>query len=796
MEPIKLSKENQKRKETLKKKRSKTEQEKQELRILSGKIAKPEQEHRNNYTMLMRERPAFQKKFNQYYPAKNNTGLYSKSLYTPNALGIYQHPSDGRDILNENALRIPNNTIPEPSAEENNVSEVAQGYVFGNVEKKPFIYESQADVELRTVPYLFGLWYKKTTGEDSPFETIEEIPDELFDELSGQLKSLKDNDNVYEILFGLSEDKLTKFIEQHEIGEEGERVPTQEIGGKERKFVTKLVNTRVNLPNGSSQIVTKIAVPGAIRPGRYTASMKEGKKYMVYHIDFNKYRCAIPLEEDTVKIKPLTTLKSKGCITIFNGKKNIMTYMGEGIDSSLFFKNWIVLRSEYSPFKNAFERVLAFKLLDCSFFVDAMNNWGIVGMDPFFFKLCQAKYPDILYRNSAYLVKDREFARFYEVVFRTNMMQNFLILDTKFYTKKYELTLENPFLKYEENDLHEAFIKTIEQSYVYGMTPYMAYLWKKQNPLLWKKFLFEGTDPEKHNSRWQQSIEQEMLLYTQLNPREKILVDYLQFIRFLEVLQEEYDFVKARHTYRDLLSNPETQRELLELYTEGNSNNRIMIRYLQELVKSHMKPIESAMFYSRRRDIETILGKFVIQIPTNSSAGPFNVRPRRSESPVLSLRVPAPRRNELTQILSRIQQLKNERSALLRNPIVFNVASTTRKNKAAVNKQYANQLKRLGFFSRFTKAQQRKQLELNRAAAKKAFEGLNRLNGNIQELEQELARRYPRLPVSPVSRNNVAYPPPARTPLLPASPGSSAGTARSSNSSASLPPFPPAAEVL
>jgi hypothetical protein len=771
MAPIELSQENKRRKETLKRKRTKTEAETKELRLLSGKKAPPEEEYRQEFHTLLAERPQFQKKWNQYYPPRTNEGLYSTSLYIPDALGLYQHPQDERNTLNEAGLRIPNTAVPEPVSEHNATEEVAHGYVLGTRETTPLMYESQADVELRTAPFLFGLWYTKKKGEPSPFETIEEIPDDLFDEFRGELQTLDETPNKYNLLFGQSEDELVQFIKDHEIGTEREQVPTKEIGGKQRDFLTKLVNSQVLQPNGSSQLVTKISVPGAIRPARYLASMIEGKKYMIYHTDFNTYRCAIPLDEDMPRIKPLTTLKSNGCITIFNGKRGILKYMRAGIDSQLFYKNWIVLRKEYSPFKSEFERVFASKLLVSSFFVDAMNNWGLVGMDPLFFKLCRAKYPEILYRNSSYLVKDKEFARFYEAVFRPDMRENFLVFDSKFYTQKYELTLENPFVDYEENELHEAFTKAVDQGYVYGMTPYMAYLWKKQNPGLWQRFLFEATDPQTHTGLWQETIVQESFLYAQLNAREKIVIDYLQFLRFLDMLEDDYNFVNARNTYKDLLTDDSIQRELLDLYTEDNPNNRLMMRYLQDVVSPHMSPSEIDVFYMRKREIQAVLQKFRVQLRIRAPRGNavVNVRPRVSERPVLNLRAPAAPRNELTQLISRIQHLKNERSALLRNPIIFNSSTSTRKNRAAVNKQYTNQLKRMGFFSRFTKGQQRKQLELNRAASRKAFNTLTALNRNIQQLEEELAKRRP---------------------LLPASPGSSASTAGSSASTVSLPPFP------
>jgi hypothetical protein len=283
-------------------------------------------------------------------------------------------------------------------------------------------------------------------------------------------------------------------------------------------------------------------------------------------------------------------------------------------------------------------------------------------------------------------------------------------------------------------------------------------------------------------------------VYSMLTDTEKFFVDFYQFAQILDNLELRNNTGLSNQrlmTASDVYRQPINSSDFIEFVKDNVEDND---DYFKQFLKLQKKIITYDKPITKRADVYTFLNKFKslpVRIPptsrpvfsenaeylyryenlereqqsrANGETRPFvppENRPRVSERPVLSLRVPVEPRNELTQLQSRIQHLKNERTSLLRNPLVFNESRSTRKNKAAINKQYANQLKRMGFFSRLTKGQQRKQLEVNRAAAQKAFEALNALNRNIQQLEEQVARRYP---------------------LLPASPGSSTGTARSSGS--------------
>jgi hypothetical protein len=751
--PIKLTRANEKRKQTLKRKLVKTQKEKQELQILRGKRAEPEHEYRESYGALMRDRPTFQKKFNKYY-SPPELEVYPTTPYIPEGIGFYQHPQNDRDTLDEAALLIPENSLPAPNFSEVE-ADIKKAYRIDDPEQTPMKIETQAEVELRTAPFLFGLWYTKKTGEESPFLSLRDIPDSVFDEFQRELVSLEENPNKYELLFGQTDQQLAEFIELHEIGAPEERVPTKQIG-EEKNYLTKLVTKQVQQMDGSLKTETRVSIPGAIRANRYLASLTHGKQYMIYHADFDKNRCALSLDEDKPKFKPLTTLKSSGCLTIFNDVRALKKYMEGGIPSYMFFKNWIVLREQYVPFGQDFGAIFASSFLTSSFILDALENWGFIGMDPLFYKLVNAKYKRILYTNSSYLVKDKEFARFFEAVYRPDPKENFFILDSKFYTKKYERMLENPFISSEHNEMYEVFLKALDQNFVYGMTPYMAYLMKKQNVRMWNQYVYQARDPRKHNKEWETFMKQIDFVYNGLTPREKIVIDYLQYLRFLETLQEDYNFSKARDTYKDLLSDEEVKSELLELYTEENPENREMMTFLQTMVTPRI-PLMEGTVYRTRNEVKSILDKFKLQLRimlpprtnnTNGSAVVENVRPRVSERPVLSLRLPPQLpRSQMEQIRSRLSVLKSERNQLQQNNTIYNSLTKKRRNRVNLTKLYKN-LERL----QRTRGNRQK-IQVKRASVEAKLNRLEALNRNIQSLELQLQRLVP-LPASPVNRGS------------------------------------------
>lgn len=772
MRPIKISNENEARKKTLKRKQIRSKKEEGELSVLEGRIAAPEYEYMGNQYRAMRNRPAIQKYFNRFYP-RNDPLNSALEQYSPQILGVYQHPEDARAELNEDALNIADEAIADPTYTEG-IDDISKGYVLDDPERTPYIYETQAEVELRTLPAMFALWYEKKTGAESPYMTIQEIPDELFEEMVNEMKQIDSVEETCIELFGMRERELTKFIEEHEIGKEEERVATKEIGGKQKKFLTKLVERDILQPNGSVRREIRISVGGAISPGRYFATMKEGKKYIIYHTDFDINRCATVLPEDIPNFRPLTSIKSSGCLTIFKGKENVLRYMKQKVPSMMFFKNWIVLRKEFVPFGSSFERVFAGKFFSLSFIQDALENWGLIGMDPSFFILCRVKYPLVLLKNSTFVVKSTEFQRFYEDIFRNDNRENFCILDKKFYGGKYELMLDNPFVESDDNDMFETFYKAADQGFLYGMTPYMAYMMKKLNPSMWFLFLTGSPDMKK-----QSEVFENFQIYKGLSTREKIIVDYLQFIRFLEVLQDEYNFKKARDTYKDLLSDERIKSELLELYTEENPNNIEMMQYIQTLVTPQMREGEPDVLYMRKNQIKTILDKFKLSlrirapvIANNENNANFYARPRVSEPAALTLRRPEqPVFDRVAHLQSQLMLLKNERNSLLRNKSIYNATTKKRRNRAELNKRY----KQMAKLARTR--QQKEELEVKRSLAQAKFQRLNVLNQKIRQLEQLL----PKPPTA------------AGTGLLPASTGSSAHT--SSSNGVPFPELPAAATV-
>jgi hypothetical protein len=317
-----------------------------------------------------------------------------------------------------------------------------------------------------------------------------------------------------------------------------------------------------------------------------------------------------------------------------------------------------------------------------------------------------------------------------------NYTENFLIVDTSidFGTNTQdimELTVKNPFAA--DSKYVKPLRKAIERKKLYGVTPYIAYFMKKTMPNLWKE-AFEMSQVNYST-------------YETLNAHEKIAIDYLQHLRFMDVLLDTgYNFVEARNSYEDSLGDGSPtegiMNEVIELYKEDVPKHAKEISFFQSLVTRQLAEDENHAIITSPADITALLLKFT---------GPaIGFAPRRNRFSALAeavseeraarpLTLRAPTRNLTTQLQSRLAVLKNERNSLLQNSPAYNAASKTRRNRNEVNRMYKNMIGRLGTFSLFTRSKERKNLQLKRNVAKATFNRLDVLNRNIQELEQRVA---------------------------------------------------------
>ncbi len=814
MEPIQLSEENQRRKQQLTKKLRKTKEEKQELQILSGKKAPKEAEYREQYKRALEERPEGQKKYNRYYKPKITVILPSRPYpFIPG--DTRKDAKISKQDLEDIAGRIEELKGSKEADYDIRTGAPADETTPSQFkEKLNLVQEELKDGYLRAFSYFYDRLRGVNTDAEGYWNTVKYATMEEMVKVIDRTRTFLEKN--YPKRSGLPEP------EQLAYNQERREALSQTLFGKTEaelnEDITKVERLKFALPSRTDSSIKKIGNNWGKELTRYMTLFEGSPRNVDYMNDASiGYGLAML---GYINRPPLKAFNLPFSICLFATSKHLERF-SQGYQEGC--SHFLVLDTKYAPSGEFHEKeglmpifLNATHFLKTSFVQDAFKEQAIEDMDEDLFKLIQKEAPELI-ESSKVMLGTSSFFR--SLPYSKLFSEHYMIFTEDALPEELVVSYKNPLV------IPEVFSAMKKQRGFLLCDPYTAYCTKKKNPELWSNAF--GMKFQNRNEPYNIGFS----VYSFLNDIEKFFVDFYQFAQILDTLEVRNNssftntrLLEASDVYRQPINSSEFLEFIRDNVGEDDEYFKQFLK-LQKNIITYDKPI------TNRADVYRFLNKFralPVTIPpsnrpvpsenaaylyryenlereqrnrANGNNRPFvppENRPRVSERPIaLSLRVPVEPRNELTQLRSRIQQLKNERSTLLRNPMVYNAASTTRKNKAAVNKQYANQLKRLGFFSRFTKGQQRKQLELNRAAAKKAFESLNALNRNIQQLEEQLARRYPRLPESPVPRNNIEFPLPARTPpLLPASPGSSAGTAGSSNSSASRPPFPPAAGVL
>lgn len=789
MRPIQLSDTNQRRKDELTKKRRRTKAEDTELQVLSGKKAPRESNYKAQLQQALAERPDRQKKYNTYYNPK--VALYRPSKSYPFIPGDTRRDArvDTDDLERINA-QLAAAKVPETREYDKRTGAPATSATPNEYKQTlTLLQEELKDGYLRAFSYFYDRLHGVNTDTEEYWKTVQYATMAQVQDVIRTTRTFLHESFPFKE--GLSQDDAEEYSLARKVALTNELFHTS-IEDLNRD-ISKVERLGYAVPSPSNRSELRIANNWGKELNRYMPLFEGSARNLDYLEDISK--AYGPAVLGVLNRPPLTNFQTPFSICLFAGSSHLQRFSENYQEGCSHF---LVIDSLYTPSgKFNQEQGVMPVLLDAryflttSFVLDAFKEQAVEEMDEELFRLLETEAPQLI-ESSKVIVGTSTFFR--RLPYSNVFSEHYIILAEDSFPEELAVTYKNPLL------IPEVFSAMKKQRGFILCDPYTAYCTKKKNPTLWSEMV--GMQFLNRTAPYNIGFS----VYSMLTDTEKFFIDFYQFAQILDTLELRTNTGLSNQRLMaasDIYRQPINSSEFLEFIGENVDDNDEYFKQfllLQKQITTYDTPIQN------RNDVFSFLRKFrtlPIQIPPvsrpvaennveylyryenlqrevrnrrtgNPSVAPRN-RPRESEPPALRLRVPAAPRNELTQLTSRIQHLKNERSALLRNPIVFNAASTTRKNRAAVNKQYANQLKRMGFLSRFTKGQQRKQLQLNQAAARKAFTNLNSLNQTIQQLEKQVATRYPQ-------RNG-----PLR---LPASPGTSGSTGRSSASSGSLPPFP------
>ena len=139
--------------------------------------------------------------------------------------------------------------------------------------------------------------------------------------------------------------------------------------------------------------------PGGIRFNRYISRILAGKKAILRLVENNDHVCVGLAENNTAaSFTPLTTLKSNGCLTLWNVDRfdDIGTEIIRGgpkqYDASMLRKNWILLDPEYFPIRNGtFVPIQAKFFPKATYIQEALDAWAVKGIDLALLDLFQLK---------------------------------------------------------------------------------------------------------------------------------------------------------------------------------------------------------------------------------------------------------------------------------------------------------------------------------------------------------------------------------------------------------------------
>lgn len=723
--PRKLTANEQRRKEILEQKKRLTKKQKKELNLLGATIAPREHEYQRYKALALRDRPAKQKAFNVFYEEEVPLSGQTEGLVTVD--GNYRKP-----LRNEN-LQVFNDEIPEPT----DLREVIPRTVNGRE------MNLHRETQRMGLERMFSWFYEKAFGR--PTETPRRATESEIQELQQHVQTILGSTQMPTDTEGVGDaiEKIaTEVFGAADVASFDTEIKREEIGGETEK---KVIET-------DGQYYVSESYGAGL--GRYLKWFFAEYQRFLMVTEYDEYQCwpdpSVPLEftnDGHPQRAPLTTLKSNDCISLFNNPDAIYELnQTDGLQS-----NWMVMEPLYFPEisvkKSSGKKDFTAKYFQqASFTQDAVDNWGITAMDPLLWKLFETKYPEIAIKLSTYLFtnfRDKVPLYFQQL----KPQENYIVVDTSIEfeknTKDFMMLLHrNPFK--EGSKYYPKMKQAIQSKKVYGMSPYMAYFMKKTVPTLWET-AFGAVN---------------MTTYKLLNAHEKIVIDYLQSLRFRETLVESnYNFEAAKETYQDRLGEGSARegilKEIVDLYKDDLRKHIMEIRFFQSLVTRQLKPDENPALILTPEDITAVLLKFT------GPAIDYSARRGRSSAlasavlesvpvsrPALSLRVPsvaatAPR-GQVAQLRSRLNILKGERNSLERNTSVYNSITRKRRTPNEVNRRY----KSLETVLR-TRAN-KLSVRVKRNATKAKLNRLGVLNRNIRSLEQQLTRLVP-LPPSPVN---------------------------------------------
>jgi hypothetical protein len=602
-----LSNEEIRQKNTLKKQKEKTEKNKKNLTRLTAKLAPPEAKYQEE----LEARSRFQKFFNRFYKQADQEVLTPKELLRIPVEGIVEVYKNSRKPFNKQRARIPNKNLRDPNIFDLDESKTVNG------RKIPLA--SQIIVEYLTIPKLYAMW-----KQEPPKPSLEDIPEEEFQEFSDLIRQKLDADEDF--------DAIARDVFHVEGGEAAMKqwIQENEEGFGYEQGDYKVANYNAPLLNGSRHTIQVIMTPGAIQFGRYLSRITSGKKKILKVREAGDHTCQGPAPENSGdSYVPLTSLKSNGCFTLFNGNMfevigMNMTPNGNNVPEggpkyytpAMLTKNWIILKKDYFPIKNAPLLPLMAKYFPTATYIqEALDNWGIEGIDAFFLELLQMKYPQYAIKFTTYMFNTGDFSYQRQ---KLRSFENYLLLDKTIFPDVVGFTALNPFE--ETSKMYTYIEEAVTSEKLYGMSPYMAYAMKKLNLPFWKKAF--RSEAAKRN----------LEVYEGLSEQEKITVDYLQHLNFEEHLKDSgYDFAQARDTYNRELGSGTTREGVIEetlsnYLEEGFDKHKKQLLFYQSIVtKTYAgERVEPKVM---RNDILHLLTKFVARDSSGLGAGappPFN----------------------------------------------------------------------------------------------------------------------------------------------------------------------------
>ncbi len=405
-----------------------------------------------------------------------------------------------------------------------------------------------------------------------------------------------------------------------------------------------VVNTQDRLVNGQFVPVRKIAVAGAGSFDRYMGFLLGGLDYIQITYEHDSQRCFTPIpfriempseiqgnQNPRGIYRPLVTLKSNDCLTMFNGIKNFLIHSTTQIDSESFAGNWIVLRKDYFPLKGAdegggggpFDLLLAKAFPHASYIQKALNDWAIDGIDSALYTLFDIKYPFYSMKISTYMTTPERFLRLKATIERERSdypvgqgqfeYVNFMMIDKSILKENTTFLAHfNPFEG--TTKVNDLMSKAINEQAIYGVSPYIAYFMKR-------KYLSKYFDAFKtpNTDRTSDPLSILLRVYTRLpTEQEKITFDYLQYLFYLETLQEiltqpfnnnqsrENQLQRRLQQLQSIYRQPITQARSIQMLLLATAERLPALENLQTMVDSRPSNTTQEFFRSILRKFVTV----------------------------------------------------------------------------------------------------------------------------------------------------------------------------------------------